>query len=461
MPHQLTLAVLKDLAAGRKALARRAPRRALAFFDRACRRDPRCAQALLCRAGLRVWRGDWHAAAQDLRALEVLDHRRLPEYRDLATFDPAHTPGILRRLERFCARRPELAWGHVLLAFTLRGALRYEDAVARFDRALALRPRDAALWALSGRVQLTTRQEDFRGDAAVEKAVALKPSWGWLHCWLGEARRRRRDFSGALEALDFGLRLDPAYRPAYAWRGAVLLELGRPARALKDLDYALRRDPALEVEPELAADHKAWTHNQRMLALKALGRPGEALAALDRAHALNQRYGWAWSEGQSRAALDKGLAELDRLLARRPGLARARAWRGWTLLELGRPAEALEALDGRSRWTRAWRGRALLALGRPREALAQLCGERDVRYAPLWGLRAQAERALKRFAREEAAWSRALALDPRAAWAWAGRGECRLRRGRRAAALADFDRALAIHPAYAGARQRREEILLL
>ena len=68
--------------------------------------------------------------------------------------------------------------------------------------------------------------------------------------------------------------------PAYFNRAEVLMRLGRPAEALRDCDRAIG------LSPEMPA-----AHSQRGMALKALGRLGDAEASFKRAAELDPKIG--------------------------------------------------------------------------------------------------------------------------------------------------------------------------
>ena len=464
--YRAKVSAMAAMAAGRKRLDKGDLKGALASFGRATLIDPLCAQAFLYRAGLRLLAKDFEGALADFRTMGSIDHSHLPAYRDLTTLSAEEFPELIPSCERVLRADPSCAWAHVFHAFSLRSLMRYDDAVADLDRAVALAPESASLLAMRSRVKLTNRQDFYDGVRDMEAALALEPRWGWLHCWLGEALRHQGRFAEAERALSRGLALDPRYLRGYAWRGGARNALGKHRLALKDLDASLAYDPIYHYDFEYTADQKSWAHNQKLTAYRALGDVPRALGELNKAHALGPRYMWCFNPKSEPAVWDAAIEELDRELARSPRSAWARAWRGWTEQQRGNLERALDDFDAALRlsprlaWPSAWKGRVLWHLGRPAEALPCLdrALARDPDYAPAWGWRGDALKAVGKFREAERDFTRAIALDHRAAWAFAGRGDCRRRLGRDAEAAGDLDRALAICPDYQEAERWREEL---
>lgn len=355
-------------------------------------------------------------------------------------------------LGRAAALRPGWAWGPLLVGEAQRSLLDYEGASKSYRAALALDPALAWGWAFESRVrfQSGTKGSDL---PLMDRALRLSPREGWMHAWRAEGLRRLGRAAAAERAFARALELDPLYDQAYAWRAKLLLSQGRPAEAVKSLRRGLALCPDFE---------KAW--RPLVAALRGLGRVDEALDALERAAALNHRNGWLgpWRvEGWS--ASEETDAALSALAGRTD--ARARAWRGEALSQLGRQAEALKELDGalEARWARAWRGEALLRLGRRAEALKDL--EAAVAEDPLYG---RAWAWLGRARLDEGDAAGALEALTRAvtarrieyAWVYAWRAEALLALDRKESALADLDAAIGLDPGCAAFRRLRGKALI-
>ncbi|HEX4047241.1 MAG TPA: tetratricopeptide repeat protein, partial [Elusimicrobiota bacterium] len=192
------VAAMAAMAEGRRRVDAGDVRGAIRRFDRALAVDGNCAQAYLYRAGLKLLVKDLDGALADFRALPGLDHSFLPAYRDLTTLSAEEFPALIPAAEAVVRRAPDCAWAWVFRAFSLRSLMLYEEAIADLDRAAALEPGSAAVWAMRSRVKLTNRQAFYDGVRDMEKASALAPDWGWIQCWLGEALRHRGEFKRAL-----------------------------------------------------------------------------------------------------------------------------------------------------------------------------------------------------------------------------------------------------------------------
>lgn len=437
-------AVHRRLSEARRAVEAGRPAAALAPLARALAEDPGCAYAWFFRAGVRVLRGDMMGAASDLDALGRLPASAIVRYREFDAPSALRYPGYLPSVDRLLAAAKPPAWGFALRAFALRESHRFAEAIAAMERGAAAAPRDAGLRGLLSRVRFVNRFPK-KGLADLNAALRLDPSCGWLHAWRGEALRHLGRSEEALAELEKAIALEPRYFRAFAWRGGIRSARGRHALALADLDRALSGAPP--DEPSLS-----WIYHERMRARRALGDVAGALADLNAAHALNSRYGWSRPGGDG---FDAAEAELTAFLRRRPRHAWARAWRGWTRLEAGRPAEALADLSSaRGAWPLIWRGRARLRLGDEAGALRDftLATRVDPRYAPAWGWRGGTRRS-------RADLSRALELDPILAWAWTWRAELNLAEGRLEDALSDAGRALTLDPSNQEAQLIRQRIM--
>jgi tetratricopeptide (TPR) repeat protein len=402
---------------------------------------PRAHQALFRRACLDALAGRFARAEKEFAAfgrISMADFGRLGR---LESPSPAEHPRLLERLGRFLETHPRCAWGHVFRSFALRSQMRYPESIAAFERAASLEPASPVLSALLARMRFVHRYPP-EGLRDLERAIALAPESGWVRSWLGEARRHQGDARGALRALDEGIRRDPWYAQAYVWRAAVLEARGRPNDALKDLDAAIRRDP-----------REAWAFHQRMRLRRAGGDARGALSDARAAHRRNPKFGWICGRPQQEGAAAAAVADADVILAARPRLPWAHAWRGWTLLQSGQAAQALEALSRavaatRHPWILAWKAQAELGLGRFPEALADLdeSVRRNPRYAQAHVLRGEALRELGRPRVAERSFARAAALDALSAPAHYGLARVRMGLRKFKAASESLERALQIMP---------------
>jgi len=143
---------------------------------------------------------------------------------------------------------------------------RYEEAIARFDRALKIYPRLASAWA---------------GKGLASSAIG--------------------QYQDAIRCFDEALRFDPRDPAFWHDKGNVLSTMGQLERALGCYNEALILD---------ARDASAW--NNKGVCLAVLGRPEEAVACCDKALALDPTYATAW---QAKGLIEERLGDLPQAIA--------------------------------------------------------------------------------------------------------------------------------------------------
>src|SRR5262249_5399082 len=211
------------------------------------------------------------------------------------------------------------------------------EALAAYDKALAIKPDLAEAWVGNGKSLCVLRQYD-KAIAAFDKALALQPDLpvAWLGRGNGFAGVKRYD--EAFAAIDQALALNPGLTEAWLAHGSVNSQLGRHDEALAGYDKALGLDS------EFA---EAWLG--RGYIFTELKRYDDAFAAFDKALALKPDLAEAWlgrgNINYHLGQISDALAAYDRALALRPDLARALTNRGNVLVELKRYDEAFAAFD--------------------------------------------------------------------------------------------------------------------
>jgi tetratricopeptide (TPR) repeat protein len=168
----------------------------------------------------------------------------------------------------------------------------YEAALAALDQAIAAagaeapadRPHGLAhAYFYRGNIHAVHRQDRPAAITDYRQALALTPTFavaalnlgGSLRIWAngfraqGDEDTARRTYAKAATAYSQAIAGDPAYVPAYEGRALANYEIGQFEAAVKDYRAALDREP------------RAETYFQLGLALHALDRWDESLAALD------------------------------------------------------------------------------------------------------------------------------------------------------------------------------------
>jgi tetratricopeptide (TPR) repeat protein len=123
---------------------------------------------------------------------------------------------------------------------------KWREAIAEYDRALAIDPEFAA--AFFNRAVARFAVGELHGALAdCSQAITLKPTYA--HAWetRGVIRRDLSDLHGAVADFTEALRLGPRSLETLNNRGVVYHHLGKLKRALADFDEALRTDPQNKV----------------------------------------------------------------------------------------------------------------------------------------------------------------------------------------------------------------------
>jgi Flp pilus assembly protein TadD len=267
-----------------------------------------------------------------------------------------------------------------------------------------------------------TRVHEERGDRVAAARVAaaeahmleglrrVRPHDAHVVTTLAESAARRGRFPEALAWSSEAVRLVPDDAVARAIHGAVLLQTSRPEEARVQLEmaetlargapgrvdgevlrsiqtnlgwaYALigREKDALRVLRRAAADDDVTALNNLGTVLGRLGDWNEALAVLERAHAVEpgdaevkSNLGWVYA---NLGRLQQASAILEQAILQRPSEPSAHGNLGWVRLRAGDPAHALHALamaqvlQPENAWIAQLQGAAHALLGEWRPAVA-------------------------------------------------------------------------------------------
>jgi WD40 repeat protein/tetratricopeptide (TPR) repeat protein len=283
-------------------------------------------------------------------------------------------PAAAYHLGRLLERRPVDAALYTRRGLAHAQAGLWDEAVADFDRARALRDADGLRALRVGLLAVGPVPWGGAADDAVRTADLATRSAD-AHYRRGLAREERADAAGSLADYDEAVRLDPGHAWALDRRGNAHAARGDWPRALADLDEAVRLRPASAAfRNDRGALHQRRGDLERALAdlneAVRLG-PGMALARANRGlvHALRGE----WEEAAADQTEAIRLAPSDALAHQRRGAAHARLGR-WerAAADLARAAE----LAPRSAAVGAEHAVALLAAGDRagyRDACAALC----------------------------------------------------------------------------------------
>ena len=140
-------------------------------------------------------------------------------------FDKAHQDAL-----RAVALTPDLAEGHVALAFYFESALDFTRANEEYERALALAPGNARILGMYGPFAVFIGREE-AGTAAARRAILLDPLNYVAHNALGRALLFARQYDAAVTAYQRSLALEPDDADASANRGLAYYAAGNLQKA--------------------------------------------------------------------------------------------------------------------------------------------------------------------------------------------------------------------------------------
>ncbi|MBV9461355.1 MAG: glycosyltransferase family protein [Bradyrhizobium sp.] len=205
--------------------------------------------------------------------------------------------GRLLEAELYCQRaleadpeEPEILH---LMALICLDATEFDHVVEWASRAIRKDPKPSYLTTLGTALQRSGRLED--ASKAFDKAIQLKPDDAALWTSLGGVLKELSRPSDALSCFQHALKLDPHHVDAAFRSASVLVQLERSEEALALCDLCERVRP-----------HHAMTFFLRSIALRGLKRFEECLADAWRAHTLDP----------SNALFCNGIADALQLLDR-------------------------------------------------------------------------------------------------------------------------------------------------
>ncbi len=219
---------LGEVGLGRVALARGETAQAQRFFRAAVERSPGdfLAHRFLARAHA------LNGLHEDARREQELAER-LPQYSGWLTFDPRlHVAHRIADTQRYLANQMRLA----------AGARDYESFARIAEGLLQRRPSDFGTLRNLATVYRELRRFD-DADAAIERALALKPDSAAAHCVRAEIAFAREDLAAAHRALDDAAAIDPDSAKVLELRGRTYFLQGHEAEAIAAVRKSIDLDP--------------------------------------------------------------------------------------------------------------------------------------------------------------------------------------------------------------------------
>lgn len=225
----------------------------------------------------------------------------------------------------------ESAEAHYSRGAALKEQKRFDEALAAFDEAIALKPDYAE--AHNGRgIVLVNLNRPAEALSGFRRAIALKPGYAEAYNNSGLVLQDLKRFDDALANFDRALALQPENARLYNNRGTTLHEAERLDDALSSYDRAIA----------LKGDY-AEAHYNRGIALQDLQRLDEALAAFDAAVALKPDYAAAYNNRgivlQDFKRLDEAAGSFAKTIALSGGFPEAYLNLSYCFLLMGRFAE--------------------------------------------------------------------------------------------------------------------------
>ena len=258
----------------------------------------------------------------------------------LALFRDGRLAEAKRIARRVLADQPKHAPALHLLGVAVSQQGNHSEGLRFIDAAAQIEGQSAFISNSRGNVLVALRRFD-EAVASYDQAIALKPDFAESFCNRGGALQELKRFDEALASYDKAIVLKPDFTEAFFNRGLALQELKRFDEALAS------HDKAIALTPDYA---EAFC--SRGAALQGLERLDEALVSYDKAIALKSDFADAFC---NRAAalhkmkrFDEALATYDQAIALKPDCADGYRNRALVRLLTGRYHEGWK--DNEWRW---------------------------------------------------------------------------------------------------------------
>lgn len=271
---------------------------------------------------------------------------------------------------------PKMYQAHMERSRIYSGRGDSEAALAELDAAVKLAPGEPFIQTYRGAMLVRLGRRD-EAEKAFAASLALKPT---VEAYLTRAANRlKTDLKDRLADIAAGEKLDPTNPDIPVLRAQVHVDAGEPAKAIPLLTRALQAE---EKSPNLlAARARAYAKSGQMaFALKDFAEMRTKAAGS--AEALNNL---CWTQATLGIALEAALDDCAAALKIAPKSPHIADSKGFVLLRLARPKEAVaaydEALQLRTRHSESLYGRGLakLKLGMTSEGEADIAAARAIR----------------------------------------------------------------------------------
>lgn len=342
-------------------------------------------------------------------------------------------------------------------ANTLYELQRYQDALARYEKAVNIRPEYAQAW--NGQAKTLYELKEYKEAlAAYDKAIQLEPDY--LSAWSGRGftLNKLQRYQEAIASFDKALQLENQDPEVWNAKGEALTKLNEYDQALKSYDKAI------EFNKEY---YEPW-YNKALL-LQNLKRYDEAMTAYDKVLELKQDYERAWyNRGNVLVNLQRyqdAIAAYDKAVQYKPTFYQAWLSKGNVLINLQRYPEAIESFEQVIKYNRknyqAWYGRgwSLHQIKRYEEAVTSYnqAIELNRKNYQVWYNRGNSLYNLNKYQEAISSYNKSVNYEPKHYETWYSRGNALFNVKRYSEAIASYDKAIKIKPDYQQAINARNQ----